>query len=85
MNPQDKRPGKKVSSKREDPESIAGKRPDERKPPADAERTESEPAARVEADAAGSAADRSHQPVTNQDEQDKITNAEEGNLPAIEK
>ena len=83
MKHKDKPPRKKVSSKRDDPETTDGKRPDERPAPAAAERTDGETTRALEKEDAPSSDRRSH-PVTNQDEQDKITNAENSDLPVAD-
>ena len=82
MERKEKPPRKKPAEKRSDPESTEGKRPGERKPPAAAERTDAEPATSPNE---APSADTRQQPVTNQDEQEKITNAEESDLPVAEK
>lgn len=73
-------PKKKPSHKRDDPESIDGKRPGENTSPAGSERTNES----VTTDHASPSTNDTHirrEPVTNQDEQDKITNAESSDLP----
>jgi hypothetical protein len=85
MKQKDKPPGKKVSSKkRDDPEATEGKRPNESPAPAAAERTDTEAPATPEKESSNASDRRSH-PVTNQDEQDKITNAENSDLPVADK
>src|SRR5688500_6110663 len=77
MNLADKPPRKKTPGKREDPESTDFSRPGKRQPPAAAERTEPERADRSH-DAAKEEREQTQssvtQPVTNHDEQEKITN-----------
>lgn len=71
-------PKKKPSHKRDLPESVDGKRPGENTTPVGSERTD-EPAATDH-----TSSNEIHirrEPVTNQDEQDKITNAESSDLP----
>ena len=78
-------PRKKFTEKRTDPENTEGKRPGERRPPAAAERTNAEPTTSSDQTPSQPSTDTRKQPVTNQDEQDKITNAEESDLPVAEK
>lgn len=79
---EEKPPRKKPAEKRPDPETTEGKRPGERMAPAAAERTDAEPATSSNETPSP---DTRQQPVTNQDEQEKITNADESDLPIAEK
>lgn len=79
----DKGPRKKPSGKRDDPESIEGKRPGENTAPGAPERTD-EPATTGNAAPATAYTKTRREPVTNQDEQDKITNAESSDLPVAD-
>jgi hypothetical protein len=85
MKHKDKPPRKKVSSKRDDPETTDGKRPNERPAPAAAERTDPEPTTKAPEKEETPSSDRRSHPVTNQDEQDKITNAGNSDLPVADK
>ena len=83
MDTNEKPPGKKSAPKENGPEKTDGKRPGERQPPAGAERTEDELADRDRQAMERNETQRS-QPVTNQDEQNKITNAENSDVPVSE-
>jgi hypothetical protein len=83
MKGQRKGPGRKAPSKRNSPENTEGKRPDERQPPAAPERTEQEESG-SEQPLSESPETSRRQPVTNQDEQEKITNAGAGETPLVE-
>lgn len=85
MNLHHKPPRKKTTDKRNGPENSEGKRPGERDKPAAAERTDDEPVSeKDETPARSEPAQRQAQPVTNQDEQDKITNAPPNDIPLAE-
>jgi len=79
MNHQQNKPPRKKRQFPEQVESTAGKRPDGRQPAAAAERTD----AAETAPARDEAASVSGQPLTNQDEQDRITNATTDDTPEV--
>ena len=70
-------------SPRPGPENTDGRRPGEKHAPAAAERTDPESEREPAAPEAGPRAQQ--QPVTNQDEQDKITNAGASDGPIADK
>ncbi len=80
------KPPKKKRSRPRDPESVDGRHPGEERAPASAERTSAIQKGAEE----GSSASRESPvgeegPVTNQDEQEKITNADDSDSAAINK
>lgn len=69
------KPPKKKKEVPEGPANPKDVRPEKREQPAAAERTEAEPEANKESRATPDASSTTREPVTNQDEQDRITNA----------
>jgi hypothetical protein len=80
MNRQKNRPPKNKRPAASDAERTEGKRSDERPAPAAAERTEVDPLSTAPIEPAAAVP---RPPVTNQDEQDKITNAASDDIPNV--
>jgi len=80
---EDKPPRKKVSTRRNNPEDMRGTVPGSKETPAAAERTDAESVKQGPPTPSGDR-DVRRLPVTNQDEQEKITNASESDLPVEE-
>ena len=84
MSMQTNKPPRKKKQAPESPANPKDVRPGEREQPASAERTETTPEAEKETRSTPDAPATRREPVTNQDEQDRITNAG-GDRPVPEK
>ena len=88
MKKTDKKTKKKQTKKKlEGPESTKGKRPDEERaqPAAHARSNEIPVSERTDAPSPEEVISHYNKPVTNQDEQDKITNAGRDDIPVADK
>ncbi|HEU5146835.1 MAG TPA: hypothetical protein VFT90_08975 [Chryseosolibacter sp.] len=78
------KPPRKRKGAPEEPANPKQSRPDAREQPASAERTEAQPESDKESRSTPDSSATTREPVTNQDEQDRITNAG-GDRPVPEK
>lgn len=82
---EDPKPPRKKRVDPQQPESVDSRRPGEERTPASAERTDDTEEAEGREIVSRQSPSGDHGPVTNQDEQEKITNADESDVPVNEK